>query len=1749
VSGPRGSTSLYCARADMMSDKSGVASLETVQQLYDDNRFLDAFRESAEYWKPSTAIQNLSVDELILGGRLAARLGGGRLSRRLLRTAYAREPDNPRVRYFTIHIRRSRSRVLDDLRAFEENPDFCADDPEMQAAWLASYAVTWAFLRDFTSAHHCLERAVNLQSRDAWVTACESDVLGLEDRWPEALQRAEFAWEISPGSPFAASSLSTSLLNVGRFGEAVQRLAAASGNCQSYEVVRLASWSQCALAETLDGERRSAALDCARKLAERLSALAPLADWDTRRSLARSSLDIASLADDHDEMEHWAEKVRIPFFRQVVNNLRTNPEGRRIRLPYRRALQKREACLPTSLSSALATLGESLDADVMASEITFGGTYEWAAAEWLEKRGFAVRFFAVTPEIATALILNGIGFVLMLEADDNAHAVAVVGLDAGAGTLLVHDPSAYRTVEFLLESFAKHREPLGIKGMVAVPAEKVALLEQVLPENDVAIATASVMYMKALALRGPTAGREVVLRIAEKLPSHPGTRLLKAAQAAEDSRTGEALIGFQQLSNDFPHSPSLRLLLVGACRLQGNTALMREMLAGVVERGVLPGVQSQQDWRYPPARYVSEYAHLLHQSAETRQQAGSMLHALLRRQPRSADGWYALGGLLWKEAEKGGALLSFRIASSLASGNEHYALTYANALAQSNREEEGFRWLESRVRNFGKSLRAARTWITWISMLEEWGQPERALTAAAEALGQHENSPELLGFVIPFLARMGQWEEAENLLRRLEEVGNLPLFHEAAVGFHRQRGNLQKSNEHAEAWVREVPGRMPARYALVDLIARRDGAGRAFALASQWREEHPGNDGIEELYYRQLDRAGEPKRKKYFVLFRRLKRNREDASAWRELALCCMEDYERGSEKRRARLQPRVISTIAQCDRTAPEDAATIRVHARWHEVCARWPEAVAGWLDSIDRDPGTFYGYQRIWDCSCGFAAEGRREVWEKLEPILLRAPGHLTIARNTVQLLAERFGVSAAEDAVSRWKKVRPDDPEITQAFADLLLERGQGRTDGKRAYAMLLPAVEHFPHHFGLRFSLVSACRKLGKLAEAEEALEEIIRRHPDNTWARIQLAWVHELRGNRDETDRLLREATASDPQNTQISDALVQIMIRHDAFEQARSTIATILDRSPRDVYWRERAIRLFLDCNDEEGAVESARAGVRVYPRSAYLWSLLGSTLNRLRRFAEPGEIEFCFRKSLALNPLQFEAADHLACLLAEQRRYHDAGQVMLDIAPRMYDSSSARGRLAWIHRMGDRKQDAREEMTATVRDFPWYQWGWNLLVDWLVEDQAWEQVRALLGTVPEELRTEPRVRKQRLVALEKAGLPADVLDKEWSLLLADFPDQIALHLHRYDLLREARRLPEAQIVLNSVQPPEPDNPLYLARLVEVRVREKKDDEAIALLQKIFFAGTKSTNWPEDYAWGAIRQAQLADRAYATAVESLGRKRPTPRAFFIVCSHALEKGKSVRVTSQRLWTTWFPDAGVKELLHLLDMADHSPWIEGAYRAVVLDRLSSVGHYRLVIRYWRKHKGEVEGDSRTWSETARALASLKRSTQTRRLLSSWRSRSGVGMWVVATYVTSLSMLRPSRLKEIVAACGDALRDLPHDHCARFLAHARAEASALLGDKATFLQTWNQYRSYFDCQENSKEWFPAGRRYLLAEIPMAVRFLQQNRTVLYHKMIWGWRWKRIYRLRSRRLAIGDAFTIPWWVLWLLIWIAIQVFLRNV
>jgi hypothetical protein len=153
-----------------------------------------------------------------------------------------------------------------------------------------------------------------------------------------------------------------------------------------------------------------------------------------------------------------------------------------------------------------------------------------------------------------------------------------------------------------------------------------------------------------------------------------------------------------------------------------------------------------------------------------------------------------------------------------------------------------------------------------------------------------------------------------------------------------------------------------------------------------------------------------------------------------------------------------------------------------------------------------------------------------------------------------------------------------------------------------------------------------------------------------------------------------------------------------------------------------------------------------------------------------------------------------------------------------------------------------------------------------------------------------------------------------------------------------------------------------------------------------------------------------------------------------------------------------------------------------------------------------------------------------------------------MWVVTNYVISLSALRPKHLREILSSCRDALAGLPHDHCAKFLAHLEAEACALLGDRRALLETWTTNRNYFDGKLEKGEWFETKRKHLLADVPVMARSLENNDLRMYKRVLRGLRWGRFTaELRPTKLGENRNTTGWWGIVWILLWLLITL-IRN-
>jgi predicted Zn-dependent protease len=1676
-----------------------MADFTKIRNLYDQNLYLRAYRESTEHWVPGTRVDELPIEEVLLGGRLAARLGGPRVSRWLIRKAIKREPESAGTRFAALFLRSPKRRLLDDLRKFEDEPDLGGDYAKLRVHWFAAHAMMWGSLRDFERAHNCLRSGDALNVEDSWFLSCKSEVLAMEDRWEEALATAEQAWAMNPGSPAATRSLGHSLLNLGRAGEAAERLTAMAAQGESHELALYACWHQCAWAETLAGNQRRAALDTAFQLTHKLTELAPLADRESNAVFARMKLEVAALMDDHSEMAKWAKCARLSFYRVVLENLRKNPGGQRIRLPHRRMKQRYQECLPSSLASALSVHGKELDPREMASDITFGGTQYWSATEWLEKRGYAVRMFCATPTVTTALVKAGFSFVLGIETDDFSHAVNVVGLDEAAGTVLLHDPSTFRTREYLLSSLGKQEAPIGPKAMAVVPPEYVEALDRLLPRADVEAMTTLMLHQKARMRAGVEAAREVAEDLAKKQPNHPLTRYLEAVQAREEGHTRQALSKLQELLREYPNSSMVRVTLLSACRALGNSALIREVLAEVVDAGTLPGVQAQQEWRHPPNTYVVQLADLLRMSAPTRPYATHLLNGVLRRQFNTADAWHVLGDLFWQEGNLAGRLLCFRLASCLASNHEHYARSYCDALVKMRRPEEGLAWLEKRARKYGTAAVGTGPWATWASALEYWGQPENAIRVCREALQLHPRSPELQSFSACFFARMGEWNDANASLAALKALGNAELYEEAATTVGRMSGDLDETIQHCEQWIRCAPHSQVARQAMLELIGKKDGMRAAIQRAAEWSTAHPEHDDLERIYAAELDAGSAPRWKKDLLLARRVKRNSEDSWAWRELAFRRIADYERANATRRERLAPRVEAILTQCERTAPEHPSTLRARAHWFEARQEWRQAIALWFESIDLEPSNFYSYRRAWICSAALKPEERQSVLEKIETALQNCPERIPFAREAVFLVAQRLGSAAAEKMVDRWKESRADDPDVVQAGADLLVEMGQGRSDVDRALKVLEPAVVRFPYHLGLRFSLIGACRRLGLAGRAEAELREIIRRFPGDVGAHLQLARLLDYLGKRDEASSLMKSAAARNPLSTEIWSTRVQMLAKNRQFGEARAVITRGTQLLPDAAGWRARAARLLLDCGDKEGAVQMARDGTAIYPRGAYLWFLLGDVLNRAREFAKPGEVEACFRKSLTLNTTLTDAADLLAVTLTEQGRHEDAEQITTPLLTIYPDNSPARGRLAWIRRQKGEKAEASRQMESILLDAPWYRWGWGILMDWFLQDQAWEVGRRALREIPAPFRGDTKFRKQRLVVLEKCGLSAQEIESEWQGLLADFPEDVALHLQRYDFLRAQGRSDESAVVLRKVQPLEPNSPFIRARLAEVLLKENRKSEAMDAISSVWFQEVETSPWPVEYSWKAAKNAGVQKQVYENGLQLLRKgSKPTPQALHLMASYAFGEKRPEKVRVQPIWHSWVPLRGARQVLAMLKMLDPQSANDGRRISVLLQELARHGYHRNVIRYWDANRAALWTNVDIWGQVGYCILGLGRKGAARKHFSEWKQRRGVQMWMVTNYVWSCARWGRGSREHIRATCQEALAQLRHDHSAKYLAHVLAESEAILGNQPGFLETSNKYRALFDGNLKKGEYFEDRQKYLMQEVPRIIELLGQGRT---------------------------------------------------
>ncbi|MBN1418649.1 MAG: tetratricopeptide repeat protein [Planctomycetes bacterium] len=1694
--------------------------LRTFLDLYDANRFIDLYRRTRPAWEDPGAVDRLTAEELVHAGRLAGRLGGLKLARWLLRLAHAREPEHPLVRYFARAIARGGDHQLAELQEREDRPDLGSGDPYWEASWCAYGARLLACVRDFTRAHRWMERATSFGADRAWVHACEGEVLFCEGRWDEALAAAEAAWEMSPGMPAAALILGKALVRLGRLPEAVDRLLAVAEAGQSHETLRVALWYALALAGRSGEPERSRWARRAYDLGARVLELAPLADRFTRSAVAHLRVDAAVLLGDRDRMRRHAAEADSPFFRTICEAIERNPDGARILAPYRPVFQKHATCLPASMCAVLGGFGLDVDPDALAEEMTYGGTAEWRAIDWLAGRGFATRAFVATPELCRSLLVEGISFVYCMQWVGAAHATAAIGIDDASGTLILHDPANDRWDLVILDRMGEDEAPFGPLAIAFAPPDRAAVLERIPAEARIAVESL-ILYRKRFEMQGLPAAGEVVESLSQEHPDHPATRRLRAVHDALSGRVNEAIEAQEALLREHPGCLWLREEFLGSLARTRDRARTRAVLASIVERGILPGIHAQQDWRHPPATYVARYADFLTGTAEDLRHAERLLWKAIRTEPYNALACHVLGDVRVYRGDGAGSVVPFRAAACLEIEDDHYARSASDALRRCGREDEGLTFLAERAGRLGGLPQGGPAWCAWIDALEDYGRPDEAIEVALRAERERSDDAILHAYTARFWVRMGRWDDAERALRKVGEGERRAPYLEAAVAFLRIAGRWEEAVPLCEEWLAECPDSLPARRARLWLIAREQGPAAALRLAERWMQERSGDEEIQSLYYEEVERAGLLD-EAIALLRSQLARNPRDGWTWREMANRLLDRAEREDGPARDATFAEVDEVLSQCERICPGDGATSILRGRSGRARGAMGEALAHFLQSLQIDPESPYAYGAAWESATDLAPDEARALFERLEGHLLRTIGLLHGARRLAMMAAHRFGVREAERAVERWRARAPDDPEVIEAQVDLLLEHGEGTSDAARAAEILEPAVRRFPNHADLRTSLAHAYHILLREEDEIAVLREIVRRNPLDGFARRTLAGTLARRGAFDDARISLEEGIRCDPLDIDSWLALAQLLIDRDRRDEALEILRRGLARRPESVPLRRRLAEVLLEGGRGETALETAQKGVEIRSDDAEARLLLADILRLSGSHADLARVEEAYRAALACDAGLWDAADPLAVLLSSRGRFEEARRIMDAQIPRLHDKSPAYARLAWILRQEGKRAEAVDRMAEVTRRWPHHTWAWWRLMEWLEEDEAWDRVRQIFAAVPPEVLDEPVFGARRLMLLGRAGVAAETLDPEWDRLLENFPQDEGCFTRRFDVLAERGDWDGAGRAIEAIERFHPRSPFVLARKVQWLAHAARDDDAIVAAVALWQLPGEDEAWPINASWEAIEGRGLARRAADAALRRLeDGERLRPQALYRALGH--DAGASRRGGTRRR---------VRRMLGLLHRLDGVQWDSSPCKAVVLSRLLDLRARAAALRYWCANRETCRRQTPVWQEIGRILRACgrRRWMDLRAWMADWREHPGVEMWAVAVYSSSLRA-RPrdilwtgprEDLEELHATSRDALDRLAHDHTARYHACTLCETFLRFGRDQEFAAAYERYRGLIE-DASADHWMPP-------ESEAAARVLPR-----FHRLLGAEDPRDVVRLTRglRSLAPFPSWVIREWI----------------
>lgn len=1125
-----------------------------------------------------------------------------------------------------------------------------------------------SFYRDFSRAEELLT-AARKRHDSRYVRYSQLYLLYLQDQYPEALQQTLTLVEAEPDYRPAIQLLALLYQLNADPGAAIDLLGNVAFNMQSVPVAHQLFTLQ------LEACNYAQAELCV----DHIEALFLDQSTDSTGLLNRLKSDLLCAQRRYDEAVPYLE-LTSPFHSKVYASIKLNRDKITARKLQRNILevpfvrQKHMTCAPASIAAVSAYLGQPIDQDVIAEEISYDGTSSFKERQWLLQQGWIPVEFEMTYATLKQLINAGFPILLSTVEPGSAHLQVVVGYDENMDVLIMRDPHYPRLQEMLAQESIEYYAADGPRCVVLADPASIGDLDNIaLPARELY----DIYYQinAALNLNHPEQAAELISTMSGQAPEHRLTLEARRAFAIYEQNEVQLLKMTEALQQKFPHNINLQL-----SKITSLSYLHSEQR----KRGYLETLCEQPDCHF---LIKSRLAEELRFDERELSRARKLLHQLQAQNSLHAPTLFAYAGLLWRQREFQASYEIYRFITCLEDKNEYYAASYFKAARYRKDTDKALEFLHDRFNRYRhKSSGPAISLFNALDSLHRTREGLEILETAMQALPQ---DGELLAFAAKEYLRVGDHEKGLSLIQHTAPLIKKSQHLELLAEFNEMRQNRDRAIEYYREILNTEPLHPNAADRLMRLLGEAGDTDAALALIDDLLRQHPDHYG---LLRTKTNWADSEELDVQVDAYRALRDHHPD-QAWVYLKLA------------RIHLQQLEHDLALEMINAAIErqqfDAETHCVLGHVLAAIGNSGEARTAYRHAIELSCDCTEAYQPLIDLALDNDSQA-----DELDYIYQHLLEQVTYGDAILefQLLARNWLSSEALLGILKEaNQVRPDLFHTWLALARQYRERDVLDLAGET----LERALERFPLIPRLNFEMAEILRLQGDLPRAEQELRSVLELSPGWAVAGTHLADILESQGHYDAAVEVLQNLIKAAPTEGTPHGYLADLYWRADKRDLAIESIRQACAIAP-DYNWAWDRYQEWCQINDQLPEVIDALEKTREsMPANANL------VIIHARLIEDASEGTGLLENFLARHPRNIDVNIEYINLLIKLRNFDKALEICSAAQWGQRMPLSIQAKHAWVKHVQGFVNDAIAEMEIVVQTNPNYYDGWRHLTKW----------------------------------------------------------------------------------------------------------------------------------------------------------------------------------------------------------------------------------------------------------------------------------------------------------------------------------------------------------------------------------------------------------------------------------------------------